>query len=402
MLSAVFGRAVPQNEDTSGKSHTRRTDIQGLRALAVILVVLDHAHVPGFSGGFEGVDVFFVISGFVITQSLLGYPPASIRLQITTFYVRRIRRIIPAASVALIVTLLVALVFLHNTFPPNLIGDVRWATFFGENVRLTATSANYFIPGLAPSLVTQFWSLAVEEQFYAIFPLIFFATAFITDRERRLHSLRLLLGGAIALSTLWSWYATAHTPIAAYYSPFTRFWELAIGALLALLPQTWRWRSDRSATIASVVAVVGIGLGLELFTATTAYPGLLAWLPCASTALLLFTGRGHATGPVQQLLSIRLAQFVGNISYSWYLFHYVWLVLPLYIGTGANGRTNRVLEVAGGFLCAVISYYLIETPILRSRRLTRDPWLVGLLFLAAIAAVIDTTLLVEQFLPSAL
>ena len=401
MLSAVFGRAVPQQQDPSGNGHTRRRDIQGLRALAVILVVLDHAHVPGFGGGFEGVDIFFVISGFVITQSLLGYPAASIRHQLTAFYLRRIRRIVPAASVALIFTLLVALVFLRSTFPPNLIGDVRWATFFGENWRLTATSANYFIPGLAPSLVTQFWSLAVEEQFYAVFPLLFFATAFIANRERRLHHIRILLVGAIALSSLWSWYATVHTPIAAYYSPFTRFWELAIGALLAVLPQTWRWRSATSAAVASVVAVVGIALGLELFTATTAYPGLLAWLPCSATALLLFTGRGHTDGPVQRLLGIKPAQFVGNISYSWYLFHYVWLVLPLYIGTGANGRTNRVLEVLGGFGCAVVSYYLIETPILRSTRLSKDPWLVGLLLVAAIATVIDTTLLVEQFLPAA-
>ena len=402
MLSAVFGRAVPQHQDIGGKAHTRRADIQGLRALAVILVVLDHAHVPGFGGGFEGVDIFFVISGFVITHSLLGYQPASIRHQLTTFYIRRIRRIIPAASVALIFTLLVALVFLRSTFPPNLTGDVRWATFFGENFRLTATSANYFIPGLAPSLVTQFWSLAVEEQFYAIFPLLFFATAVVRDHERRLHSIRLLLTGAIVLSSLWSWFATAHTPIAAYYSPFTRFWELAIGALLAVLPQTWRWRSSRSAGVASAVAVLGIVLGLELFTATTAYPGLLAWLPCSATALLLFTGRGHGDGPVQRLLALKPAQFVGNLSYSWYLFHYIWLVLPLYIGTGANGRTNRVLEVAGGFACAVLSYYVIETPMLRSRRLSRDPWLVGLLLVAAIAAVIDTTLVVERFLPSAL
>jgi peptidoglycan/LPS O-acetylase OafA/YrhL len=399
MLSAVLGRAVPENDGAVGTRLTRRADIQGLRAIAVILVVLDHAHVPGCAGGFEGVDVFFVISGFVITQSLLGYPDAPLRHQLGLFYARRIRRIIPAATVALCFTLVVAFCFLRSTFPPNLIGDVRWATFFGENFRLTATSANYFIPGLAPSLVTQFWSLAVEEQFYAVFPLLFFATAFLA-RERRMHVLRVMLSGAIVLSALWSWHATSQMPIAAYYSPFTRFWELAAGALLAVLPQTWKWQSHRAASVASVVGVAGIALGLVAFTATTAYPGILAGLPCASTGLLLFTGRAHQTGPVQRVLSTRPAQFFGNISYSWYLFHYVWLVLPLYIGTGANGRTNRALEVLGGLGCAIASYYLVENPLRRATWLTRDPWMSLALLVAAMLLVVDATLLVQHLLPA--
>lgn len=401
-LSALLSRVSPTSEDDAGTTHSRRADIQGLRALAVLLVVLNHAHVPLCQGGYEGVDVFFVISGYVITQRLRANPDATIRQQLVTFYSRRIRRIVPAATVALLFTLVIAVLCLRSTFPPNLIGDVRWATLFGENARLTDTSANYFIPGLAPSLVTQFWSLAVEEQFYIVFPLVFFATTFIKDAHRRLQTFRHILCLVVVASALWSGYATAHWPIAAYYSPFTRMWELGLGALLAVIPQSWRWRSPRAAVMASLAAVTLIFIGLMTLTSATAYPGFAAWLPCAAIGLLLFTGRAQQYGPVQHVLSLRPLQFIGDISYAWYLFHYVWLTLPLYLGSGSNGPLNRVVEVAMGFGCAVLAYVFVENPVRRSPRFSQDPWMVALLLIGSIALVMDATLIIQYFLPPTL
>ena len=382
---------------TLDQSHERRTDIQGLRALAVVLVVLDHAGVPLFAGGFEGVDIFFVLSGFVITQSLLQYRSAPLHRQLLTFYTRRIRRITPAASLSLIVTVVVAYLWLRTTYPPNLLSDVRWANLFGENIRLTATSTNYFIPGLAPSLVTPFWSLAVEEQFYALFPLLFFITHRLTYGRSRHSALRTMLVLLLVASALWSWHFSSTSPGPAYYSLFTRWWELALGGLVALLPAGWRWHRDLIANRVSWAALGLLLLSVQLLPGVAAYPGVAAWLPCGATAALLFTGR-TSRGFVQRLLSVRPAQFVGNISYSWYLYHFVFLALPLYLGTGSNSRTDRAYEVVGGLACAIVSYFVVEGPIRRSPWL-KDPYLTVLLGVICLAGVYDTTVICGALLP---
>ena len=395
MSSAATGLST--TPPSSPTADHRRGDIQGLRAIAIVLVVLDHAGVPLFSGGFEGVDIFFVLSGFVITQSLLTYPEAPLPRQLLTFYTRRIRRITPAASLALVVTLVVAYLSLRTTYPPTLLSDVRWANFFAENVRLTATSANYFIPGLAPSLVTPYWSLAVEEQFYALFPLLFFVLVRPAAGRTRTSTLRVTLAVLLVLSAIVSWHYSNSSPTAAYYALSTRWWELALGALVALLPLRWRWRSNVIATQMSWLALAALALGVEFLHGVHAYPGVAAWLPCGATAALLFTGRTHH-GAVQRLLSWGPAQFVGTISYSWYLYHFLFLTLPLYLGTGTNSRTERVYEVMGGFVCALASYYLVENP-LRRARLFADPVMAVLLGVICLAAVYDATMVVHALLP---
>ena len=177
---------------------TFRPDIQGLRAVAVILVILAHASVPGFEGGYLGVDVFFVISGFVITSLLLRQPPRHVRQNLAYFYARRIRRIVPAATLTLVGTTFAAYFLLGTNFVPQLLGDVRWASLFSANFRLIHTGSNYFIPGVAPSLVTHYWSLAVEEQFYLFFPLVVFSLTWLTPLRSRATSLGLFLAAAIA------------------------------------------------------------------------------------------------------------------------------------------------------------------------------------------------------------
>lgn len=383
---------------TAEESSRFRPDVQGLRALAVTLVILAHAGVAYCAGGFIGVDVFFVISGFVITQSLVAFGPGHLASHLSTFYGRRIRRIVPAASLALIATVLVAYVALRHDFPALLLGDVRWASLFAENFRLSATSANYFIPGVTPSLVTQFWSLGVEEQFYVVYPLIVLSTMALTSQRLRPLALRLLLVAGVVASAWWSWHATASAPISSYYSPFTRFWELALGGLVALAPTSWRCRSKVLAIVISLIALGVLGVALVRLNNNSVYPGVLAWWPCAAAAGLLWSGERAVAGGPYSWLAWRPVRYVGDISYSLYLFHYVWLILPLYLSARAPSGISRLLEVAGTVLCAVVSYHVIENPIRRSSRLRHDKVATATLLVICVVATWDVTLLVSRIL----
>jgi peptidoglycan/LPS O-acetylase OafA/YrhL len=369
-----------------------RPDIQGLRALAVILVILDHARVPGFEGGYIGVDVFFVISGFVITSLLRRQPSRPMRHNLAYFYARRIRRIVPAATLTLVATTFAAYFLLGTNFVPQLLGDVRWASLFSANFRLINTGSNYFIPGVAPSLVTHYWSLAVEEQFYLFFPLVVFSIALFTSLRSRTATLALFLTGAIVASSWYSWHLTPISPTVAYYSPFTRFWEIALGALVALIPGAWVRRTPHLNTVLGVAAFVGLGLAVWRLNTMSVYPGLLAWWPCATAAVLLWTGQASVTGSVATWLSFRPLRYIGDISYSLYLWHYVWLMLPLQMVHPPTSPWAREIEIAGAFACAVISYHFLENPIRHSKRLDRDGVAVALMLLICVGLSWDATL----------
>jgi peptidoglycan/LPS O-acetylase OafA/YrhL len=371
-----------------------RPDIQGLRAIAVILVILDHAQVPGFEGGYIGVDVFFVISGFVITNLLRRQPSDNVRHNLAYFYGRRIRRIVPAATLTLVATTFAAYFLLGANFVPQLLGDVRWSSLFSANFRLIRTGSNYFIPGVAPSLVTHFWSLAVEEQFYLFFPLVVFTLALLTPLRGRATTLGLFLVGAIAASAWYSWHLTPISPTVAYYSPFTRFWEIALGGLMALIAGAWSRRTPLVSAGLSALAFVGLALAVWKLNAQSVYPGVLAWWPCGTAALLLWAGQGSAAGGPTSWLSWRPLRYIGDISYSLYLWHFVWLNLPLQMVHPPTSMWAREIEIAGALACAVISYHFLENPIRRSKRLDRDFVAVLLLLLVCVAASWDSTLIV--------
>jgi peptidoglycan/LPS O-acetylase OafA/YrhL len=369
-----------------------RPDIQGLRAIAVILVILAHASVPGLEGGYIGVDVFFVISGFVITSLLRRQPPRHVRHNLAYFYARRIRRIVPAATLTLVATTVAAYFLLGTNFVPQLLGDVRWASLFSENFRLIRTGSNYFIPGIAPSLVTHYWSLAVEEQFYLFFPLVVFSLTWLTPLRNRATSLGLFLAAAIGASAWYSWHLTPISPTVAYYSPFTRFWEIALGGLVALLPGAWARRTPRVNAVLGAVAMLGLAAAVWRLNTMSVYPSVLAWWPCGTTAILLWTGQASAKGGPATWLSWRPLRYIGDISYSLYLWHYVWLMLPLQMVDPPTSPWAREIEIAGAFACAVISYHLLENPIRHSKRLDRDGVAVALMLLICVGLSWDATL----------
>jgi peptidoglycan/LPS O-acetylase OafA/YrhL len=373
-----------------------RPDVQGIRALAVLLVIADHAAIPGFSGGYIGVDMFFVVSGYVITQLLLREAGKGVASGLGDFYSRRVRRIVPAATATLVASVLIGWATLGTRLSPQLPGDVRWASLFVANFRFIETGSNYFVPGVFPSLITQFWSLGVEEQFYLCFPLVVLLVARFAPAPRRLPYLRATLVGAIALSAWWSVHLSSLDPTPAYYSPLTRFWELGLGCLLATFTVRRPTRTPRSERIAVTLAVALLVAALITLGPTSVYPGALAWLPCGSAALLIWAGIGGQRNPVTRVLATRPLGYLGDISYSLYLVHYLWVELPGQLSPPLTSWRWRVLELCGTFATAVLSYHLLENPIRRSRRLAGDRVAVALLVCVCIACTWTASVVVDR------
>jgi peptidoglycan/LPS O-acetylase OafA/YrhL len=249
------GTATPASAGKTGQGKRRkdrnkanfRPDVEGLRAIAVLLVLLYHAKLTGLSGGFVGVDVFFVISGFLITTQLLNELDRRGTVSLTGFYARRAKRLLPAAAVVLVATMVMTLTLMPRHRWDSAGGDIVSAALYVVNWRFAERSVDYLAEGLAPSPVQHFWSLAVEEQFYLVWPLLMLGAALLA---RRLHNNRLALGAALAAvaipSFVWSLTYTSSTPAKAFFVTTTRMWELAVGAGIAvaaaLLPRIPRAR----------------------------------------------------------------------------------------------------------------------------------------------------------------
>ena len=224
---------------------TFRVDIQALRALAVLLVVGYHFGLPGFHGGFFGVDVFFVISGYVITQVLLREREKSGRTSLPDFYARRIRRILPAATVVLVVTVFATYHYLSFVTGGVNAVDGEWVALFAGNFHFAQLGTNYFTSRLPPSTLQQYWSLAVEEQFYLVWPLLLLVITALSKPKSRSCMLGLVLLAVIVASLTWCIIETRSSPEWAFFSPLPRAWELALGALIAVTEPHFLGRAPR-------------------------------------------------------------------------------------------------------------------------------------------------------------
>ncbi len=229
-------RLLPTGDEAGTPPEDRafRPDVEGLRALAVLLVVLYHAGLPRLTGGYVGVDVFFVISGFVITGLLLRERRSTGGTSIIDFYARRVRRILPAATLVIVATVIGAFVVLGTVSGVSAANDGRWAAAFLANFHFEATGTDYLTARLPPSPLQNYWSLSVEEQFYVVYPTLVLIIASLRGRLDVRARLAILLGGVIVPSYWLSVVQTSAHPAAAYFSPFTRAWELALGALVAV------------------------------------------------------------------------------------------------------------------------------------------------------------------------
>ena len=373
-----------------------RADIQGLRGLAILLVILLHAGVTLFQGGYVGVEVFFVISGFVVTGSLMRKPGGQLLKNLRNFYVKRILRLLPSSTAVIIVTLIAAFFLLGKAFNADLIEDAKWAAIFGTNFHLIDTGANYFIAGLDKSLLTHYWYLAIEQQFYLLYPLIIFLIVRLVPEALKTRVVAVLLALIVLASGWFSVYLTQADSVSAYYSPFTRAWEIALGGLVALIPLSWAKRSAILNSAVSLAALLALLASSIILGSQNSYPGFLAWWPSLCAAALIWANSNTTKISATGLLAFRPMKYLGDISYSLYLWHFIWLVLPGQMVNPPTAPWFVLVQLAGAFGCAAVSHHFIEDPIRKSKTLNKDALAALLFLLICLALIWDTTLLVEN------
>jgi len=337
-----------------------RRDIDGLRAMAIMPVVLNHAGVPGFPGGFVGVDIFFVISGFLISGILVREIEEN-RYSLVRFYERRARRILPALFVVILAALVGGWFLFSPALYEGLGKSVAMTLLFVSNLWFWHSAGDYFGPGVELEPLLHTWSLAVEEQFYVLYPLLLWA---LSGHSRKVWILA--VGSLTFLSLALSVYATSGHPTFSFYLLPTRIWELGAGALLALgtFPVSrLRWAHE----VTGVLGLVLILSSIVLINDQTPFPGIAAVLPVSGTVLLIFAGSGSGS-TASRLLSLPLFVGVGLISYSLYLWHWPIIVAARMVtGTSDLSLTTAAICIVLAMALAVISLWVIERPFRQSR-----------------------------------
>jgi peptidoglycan/LPS O-acetylase OafA/YrhL len=334
--------------------------------------VFFHAGVPGVGGGYIGVDVFFVVSGFLITGLLWREASATGTVGLAAFYGARARRLLPAAVTVLVATCVASVVLLPPLQARSVIGDGIASALYAGNYRFAIQGTDYLTADGPPSPLQHYWSLGVEEQFYLLWPALIIGTAWLLARSARRTGVGasrsvvpyvLVLGVLATVSFMVSLASTDTWPSWAYFSLPTRAWELAVGGLIALTATAWRHLPGPSA------AVVGWG-GLALIVVTctqigeeTPYPGTTALLPVLGTALVIGAGCATTEIGVGHVLSKPAMRAIGRLSYSWYLWHWpVLLLAPALLGQPL-GLAGRLAMVVVSFGLAVLTLHLIENPV---------------------------------------
>lgn len=341
-----------------------RPDVQGLRAFAVVAVIL--AHITGWpTGGFIGVDVFFVISGFLITGLLLREHEKTGRISFADFYKRRVKRILPASILVLGVTTLAAVALLPKTRSDSTIVDAVWSLFFVGNWRFASSGTDYFQEGVPASPLQHFWSLAVEEQFYFVWPWLMLGIFFLTARLGRHATGRLTVGlvmaGICIASFAWAMWETTNNPTVAYFSTLSRTWELGIGALIAVAAPMFVRIPAGLRTLLAWAGLTGLLAAVLVITPESVFPAPWALLPVLSTALIIAAGTGGAAKHLYPLTN-RVSGYIGDISYSLYLWH--WPVAILLVAVLESGTLLfYVYAITLSIALSVASYHFVEDPL---------------------------------------
>lgn len=343
-----------------------RPDIQGMRALAVGLVVLYHAGLPVLPGGFIGVDIFFVISGFLITNHLLTGLLRDGRIGFAQFYARRARRILPASFVVILLTIAASMLWVAPLQLDSVFKDAIATALYVPNMLFAAQGTNYLAES-APSLFQHYWSLGVEEQFYLVWPLFLFLVFTLARRSRRA-----LLAGVVVfliVSIALCVFVTQQSQPWAFFSLPTRAWEFAIGGLLAFPELRARERVGRPvAAILSWGGLVGLVVIAAVYTAATPFPGVAALAPVVAAALVIgFTDTAGSLGPAR-LLSLRWIVFIGTISYSLYLVHWPMMQLPAQAG-GLRTELPLWAGLSIAVVCVPVAWLLYRFVELPGQRL---------------------------------
>lgn len=368
-MSAPLPTAAPLS--AAPRERVFRTDIQALRAVAIGLVVLNHLWPTRITGGYVGVDVFFVISGFLITGHLVGEMTRTGGVRLGAFYARRIRRLLPAAFVVLAVSLVLLIAFLPYPRWARNAWEIAASAGYVENWYLAAMSVNYSALNDAASMVQHYWSLSVEEQFYIVWPLLLLAALAASTRLGRSSSLSgdgdrsasralLLVVATVGVLSLGaSIVYTILAPSQAYFATFTRGWEFAVGGAVALLGA--RLRLPRIvAQIVSILGFVLIAFSAFAYDHTTSFPGYAALVPVLGTAAVIVAGTSYARLWHARLTASAPVQWVGGISYSLYLWHWPLIVAaPFVIGAEAS-TLSKLGVLAISIVLAALTKTFVE------------------------------------------
>ncbi|MFD6795778.1 MULTISPECIES: acyltransferase family protein [Prauserella salsuginis group] len=349
----------------TGAARRFRPDIEGLRAVAILAVLLYHAGLP-LTGGYVGVDVFFVLSGFLMTRLILDEIERTGTLSIGRFYARRARRLLPAVAVVLAAVALLSWVLLSPVDRDSVATDLVASALYAINWWLSGQAVDYFAAGLQASPVQHFWSLAVEEQFYLVWPLLLLGAAWLVKRVTgtgapRRALLAVVLGTG-AVSLVYSLFGTLTAADTAYFDTFGRGWEFAVGGAVALVPITRL--TPRAATLLALAGLAAIGWSVVSFDETTLFPTPWALLPVLGTAAVIAAGTAVPSVRPLQLLAVPVMRHVGRISYSWYLWHWPALVFAAAV-FGELSATEGLVAVAAAYVPAVATYHLVEQPFRR-------------------------------------
>jgi peptidoglycan/LPS O-acetylase OafA/YrhL len=365
-------------------------------------VLLYHAGLPFMPGGFIGVDVFFVISGFLITGLLVSELERTGRLSIPGFYARRIKRLLPATMVVLLSVVVLSWLFLSPLRRASTAGDVASSALYVSNWHFANQAVNYLAMGEDPSPVLHFWSLAVEEQFYVVWPLLLILGAIVARRRR--WSLRPAFLGLITVicvgSFVYSLHVTHASPGWAYFSSLSRAWELGIGAALAILAP-WLGRvPSRAGQALGWAGLLAILWAAFSFSDATPFPGSAALVPVLGAAAVIGAGvSAGPNGPVR-VLGTRPMGHVGRLSYSWYLWHWPLLVIAAAIW-GHLGVFAALLVLAVSYVPTVLTNRLVEDPFRKSVVLVQYPRRAFALAGVTMSSVLIASYLLAASVPAA-
>jgi peptidoglycan/LPS O-acetylase OafA/YrhL len=394
-----------------------RPDIQGLRALAVVAVIADH-FLGWPSGGFVGVDVFFVISGFLITSLLLREHDRTGTISFRSFYLRRAKRIMPAAILVLVTTIAAGYVLFNNSRFNTILWDGIWAVLFGANWRFAVIGTDYFQAGGPVSPLQHYWSLAVEEQFYFVWPWLMLFIFWMVNRKgvssaghgRRIVGITIVV--LTAASFAWSVWETQNNSSWAYFSTNSRAWELGVGAIVAVYSTSFSRLPHGLLQVLTWIGLTGIVLAIFFMNDQVSFPGPSAAFPVLAATLLILAGTGGRGSSLWPLTN-PVSRYLGDISYSLYLWHFPVTILLVSVYP-SDSVEYFVVGILTMLLLAILSFHFVENPArhfqLRKKSLYGSPRkisghqgsLVGLGLLAAVTAVtVTVALLPREELPSA-
>jgi len=380
------GRADPGRAHKQKRSEVR-AEIQALRAVAVLTVVVYHVWPEAMPGGFVGVDVFFAISGFLITAHLLREVAATGTLSLWRFWARRARRLLPAALLTLLVCAVATILLVPQVYWQQFLTEIGASTAYVQNWQLAADAVDYLAAENSASPVQHFWSLSAEEQFYVVWPLLMLLGAWAARRRLAIAGVLVTVTG---LSLAYSISETASNPAAAYFVTPTRAWEFGAGGLLALLG-TRVWLPDAARAALSWAGLAAIGYAAVFYSTATAFPGWAAAAPVVGALAVIHAGLPRARWAPSAALRLRPAQFLGDISYSVYLWHSPLLVFAPFVIVDPGLTETRVAVPVLTVLLAWVTKVFVEDPVRRSTWLTAQPrmtFAAGAAATALVAAVL--------------